>query len=461
MRKCIVLIALTAWTACEAQSRLMVTTVTTVSGSVAPELFQGNDGSLYAATSGGGTFGQGAIIKTTLDGAQTTFVSFDGTNGANPNRMPLETTDGQYYGITLIGGSMGGGTVYRIDANGILSAIHSFDFTNGNYPFDLIMGKDGALYGLTGYGGVGYSGTPNSGNGIAFKVTTNGVFTRLADFNDANSLPGRIVEANDGHFYGVTHSGGIYGAGTVFRMNAQGQLDTVVTFTATNGANPQSLVLGSDGCLYGTAGSGGIDFNGDSGGWGSVFKVTTNGEFTTLRFFSNTDGAWPYGRLLEVSNGVFYGTTYIGGRNDDGTAFQITTNGQFENLIQFEYQYGKSALPVIGLTKGTDGNYYGALTDPSNTIFCLRPLEAPVLQSAVQDGQINLTWHAWGGLDYYIAYKTNLNQTDWQYIGGLISAQTNGLLSCQVPIGAYPQEFIGPDPQRFYSIVLDIPEHWW
>jgi uncharacterized repeat protein (TIGR03803 family) len=439
----------------------MLTTVTTINNSVVSEILQRKDGSIYVTPYIGGTFGYGSIIKSTLDGAWSTVVTFDGTNGATPIQSPIQTADGELYGTTVLGGSMNAGTVYRIDSNANLSTIHSFDFTNGANPTDLILGKDGMLYGVTSTGGIGYDGTPASGNGVAFEITTNGVYTPLGYFNDTNNQPLRIVQAGDGNFYGLGRRSGVFGAGTIFRMNAQWQPETLMTFNITNGSSPYAMITGSDGCLYGTTGFGGVNSRNVLDGSDTIFKVTTNGDFTTLHVFNFTDGASPYGRLLEVSNGVFYGTTYLGGKNAHGTIFKITTNGGFETLLHFDPFQGDNAQPMTGLIKGSDGNYYGTVTFLTNAIFCLRPLEAPVLQFAAQDGQINLKWQAWGGCLYTIAYKTNLNQTDWQHIGGLISCPTNAILSTQVPIGAVPEDFTGADSQGFYSVDLGIPQHWW
>ena len=60
----------------------------------------------------------------------------------------------------------------------------------------------------------------------------------------------------------------------------------------TNGANPDAgLVQGSDGNFYGTTDSGGTN------GYGTVFKISTNGALTSLYSFTGgNDGANPDGR---------------------------------------------------------------------------------------------------------------------------------------------------------------------
>lgn len=428
-----------------AQSRLMMTIVATTPPLSAfiprQELVQGRDGFLYGALYGGGVFGKGTVFKTSLDGA-ITYVSFDGTNGADPYKAPIQMADGNLYGIAGGGGSMDGGTVYRIDTNGTLRAIYSFDLTNGSAPQDLVLGRDGDFYGVTAVGGIGSDGTTYTGNGVVFKVTTNGVFTRLASFGETNHYPARIVQADDGLFYGLTSAGGDYSKGTIFRMNPEGTLTTIVTFNGTNGSDPRSLILASDGALYGVTSSGG-----NSSGDGTIFTVTTNGEFTTLWQFSFlTDGASPICRLLEVSNGVFYGTTYWGRDNLNGGVFQFTSDGQFTNLFQFDEFGGRTSSPWAGLIKGSDGNFYGAAQRP-DAIFCLRPVEAPVFQSSVQSNQFNMKWNAWAGSSYELQYKTNLNEPSWHPLVDL-DAATNGVLSHSEPIGS--------DMQRFYRVGLGL-----
>jgi len=65
--------------------------------------------------------------------------------------------------------------------------------------------------------------------------------------------------------------------------------------------------LGYDGSFYGAT------YQGGSSGYGTVFRVTTNGAISTLVSFANTNGAYPKSGLVVGGDGNYYGTTYFGG----------------------------------------------------------------------------------------------------------------------------------------------------
>jgi uncharacterized repeat protein (TIGR03803 family) len=75
-----------------------------------------------------------------------------------------------------------------------------------------------------------------------------------------------------------------------------------------DGTTPNGLILSRDGYLYGTTFTGG-DF-----GYGTVFRVSSDGVETVLHSFGqgSIDGANPKG-LIQASDGDFYGTTSNGG----------------------------------------------------------------------------------------------------------------------------------------------------
>jgi uncharacterized repeat protein (TIGR03803 family) len=307
----------------------------------------------------------------------TSLYSFTGTNdGANPYAGLVQGSDGYFYGTTVNGGTNGGyGTVFKISTNGVLTALYSF--TGGddgaNPQAALVQGSDGSFYGTTAWGGT------NGGNGTVFKINTNGVLTSLYSFTggDDGASPNGLVQGSDGNFCGTTSYGGntdrtyfVQGCGTVFKINTNGFLTSLYSFNSTNdGDCPEAgLVQGSDGYFYGTTYYGGTNGN------GTVFKMDTNGALTTLcSFISSWDNSGnPQAGVVQGSDGNLYGTT--GGLHRGlgqvlkkyGTVFKISTNGVLTILHLFTGG-NDGANPSASLVRGGDGNFYG--TTENNDIW--------------------------------------------------------------------------------------------
>jgi uncharacterized repeat protein (TIGR03803 family) len=331
-------------------------------------LAQDKKGNLYGTTMLGGLAHQGTLFKITLRGELTTLVSFDGKNGAEPHTCPVIGRDGNLYGTTPMGGLYGpgfNGTIYKLTPEGAFTLLFAFDGTNGGGPGGLIQGQDGNFYGTTFLGG-----------GTLFKITPEGNLTTLVTFDGSNGAldfdsSDQLVQMSDGSLYGTTPYGGLnndgtLGFGTVFRLAPDGEFSTLLVFAGTNGGKPNGLIKGSDGNLYGTTIWGGAFGN------GTVFRITTNGVLTTLHHFTtldnmerNSDGAVPMSPLVEGKDGNFYGTTDNGGGpgNPFGTMFSITPGGEFNTLLSFGALTNTYAPPygayANGLTQTKNGDLYG------------------------------------------------------------------------------------------------------
>jgi uncharacterized repeat protein (TIGR03803 family) len=86
--------------------------------------------------------------------------------------------------------------------------------------------------------------------------------------------------------------------------------------------------------------------------------MTHEGTLTTLHSFNGSDGSDPEGALIQGLDGTFYGTTALGGSdNRYGTVFRITSTGTFTTLHVFEGPDGID--PASGLVQAIDGNFYG------------------------------------------------------------------------------------------------------
>ena len=353
------------------------------SGGFSPNagLIQGSDGNFYSTSVYGGIDGNGTVYQVTPAGALTILHSFGGApnltngDGAFPRSGLLQGSDGSFYGTAPDGGTAANGTVFKITTGGTFTALHEFTSEDdGASPAgSLAVGKDGAFYGTTWYGGALAGGT-------VYRMTATGEVTIISDFSlsgQVSTLPnGDLALGSDGNFYGTTYYGGTVGNGTVFRVTPDGEMTVLHNFGSedhygenSDGAGPPAgPILGSDGNFYGTTVGGGTD------GEGTIFKMTPGGELTTLHSFDHNDGdVHPSAGLIEGRDGNFYGTGGDGGgASSYGTIFQMTPAGTFTTLYRFSRSDGDGPL---GLIQGSDGSFYGITTaggtDNYGTIFKL------------------------------------------------------------------------------------------
>lgn len=255
------------------------------------------------------------------------------------------------------------------------STLYSFTGgSDGAYPLGgLIQASDGNLYGTTTYSSAsGASGL--GGFGTVFRITTAGQLQTLYTFtggDDGANPSGRLVQASDGNLYGTTAYGGAsgqgtHGHGTVFRITLSGQLTTIYSFTggSDGGYIASGLIQARDGYLYGAAEAGG-DYGSTSGGYGTVFRISTLGALSAFSFTGGEQGANPVGSLVQDTNGYIYGTTDAGGgdygNNADGIAFSCTTQGIIEQAGAF--QGGVGEYPNGYLIQARDGSMYGTASE--------------------------------------------------------------------------------------------------
>ena len=421
----------------------------------------GPDGNFYGTTSAGGSNDLGTVFRVSPDGTFTSLVSFDGANGADPQAALTPGGDGALYGTTYTGGASNWGTIFLITTNGAFTNLFSFIGTShpeqgANPAAALVPDGAGNFYGTADYGGPFTNAIEQGyGYGTVFKLAGDGAVTVPAVFSNTNGAhpSGGLVPGRDGNFYGTTTwggrgiSGSFPGFGTIFKMSPAGVLTNLYRFTGSDdgGFIYAGLAQGRNGFLYGAA------FGGGANGYGTLFKISTNGDFTWLHAFASYESGSPVGGLMEGSDGNFYGTTY-GAYAGYGTVFRLSPDGAFTNLIFFNSVNG--AHPEGVLLQGPDNNFYGTTSlggaNGLGTIFRLRVPLPPVIQTiAWTDGAVTFTWSAVAGLTYRSQYSTNLAQTDWINLTKPIIA-TGGTMS------ATDHTATG-SPQRFYRALLLPP----
>jgi uncharacterized repeat protein (TIGR03803 family) len=180
---------------------------------------------------------------------------------------------------------------------------------------------------------------------------------------------GIVLDAS-GNIYGVTYTGGAYGDGTVFELSPSGDgawTETLLhSFNGTDGDQPEAVVFGPDGNLYGSTQYGGTS------GSGTVFEVAHNPDGTwtesVLHSFTwaNGDGGDVLGGVSFDAAGNIYGTTGEGGAGGWGIVYELTpnTDGTWTEHVLYSFDLGRDGGYPWGpsLIFDKDGNVYGVTT---------------------------------------------------------------------------------------------------
>jgi uncharacterized repeat protein (TIGR03803 family) len=328
-------------------------------------------GMLYGAAWEGGTLGGGTVFGLSINGAgfmnlheftslspppaQTNADGYD----ANGN---LLLVGGALYGMATEGGDYASGALFAVNTNGTgFTNLYSFAGSgiDGFSPQAGLVVSGHTLYGAAKSGGSNYDGLvfainidgtgPRNVYSFTDTVGSGGdVSDRGTNFDGAAPTAGPILSGNT--LYGTTPVGGLYGNGTVFRVNTDGTgFTNLHSFTATSGSTnyygtnsdgttPQCGLILVGNTLYGTAEYGGAL------GFGAVFAINTDGSgFANLHSFGGIDGAVPIGGLVASGN-TLYGTTSEGGINGSGTVFAMTLVTSSVAAIPLSIQPGNHAV---------------------------------------------------------------------------------------------------------------------
>ncbi len=287
------------------------------------------DGTTVNGGSGGscGSTGCGALFQ--LGASEKVLHSFSaGNDGFGPGGGVVYDKSGNIYGTTPDGGAHTQGIVYQVSPSGHERILHAFsggkDGGTGSLGLLLIDSK-GTLYGVTETGGA-------YGAGTVFKLAHKNGHWRLTTLYafkgapDAASPYGGLVADASGNFYGTTYYGGTNGIGTVYKLvrRAKGYREHVL-YSFKGGSDGSSststLIFGKSGELYGTTSAGGSSCD-----CGTIFTIDSKtGKESVLHAFGGAnDGAYSYYGLTQDSSGNLYGTTVAGGTANQGAIFEYT-----------------------------------------------------------------------------------------------------------------------------------------
>jgi uncharacterized repeat protein (TIGR03803 family) len=327
--------------------------------------------------------------------------SFTGPpDGANSAAGLVEDAVGNFYGTASQGGITGGvcgsagcGIVFKLDPSGNETVLYSFaGQPDGATPVaGLAFDAAGNMYGTTSLGGTSNLGT-------VFKLDSTGTETVLHSFSGppdgAEPMADLVLDAS-GNLLGTTSTGGVTGAGTVFKLDSTGKESVLYSFLGgSDGSTPMAgLILDETGNMYGTTfegGAGPCAKTKDSRSMapatcGVVFEIDTTGtEGVLYNFTGHPDGANPAGDLVRDAAGNLYGTTVAGGilcyviappfpgpQSTEyycGAVFKLDPTGK-ETLLHSFSGAPDGAIPHAGVILDASGNLYGT-TEEGGTGGC-------------------------------------------------------------------------------------------
>jgi uncharacterized repeat protein (TIGR03803 family) len=361
---------------CWAQSESVIYSFTggTDGGSPQGGVILDSKGNLYGTAENGGANGAGVVFEfvPNSNGGWTEQViyNFNGfvnsDDGALPDGPLVFDKKGNLYGATQAGGTSSAGTVFELSpgSNGAWTEKVIYNFLSGvgnPSPFQVAFVVDTSR---NLYASAQNCGTYGYGCVFELVLGTNGDYTEkvLYSFSgdDDGYIPlGSLIIDSDGNLYGTTLEGGAHDYGVVFELSESNGTWTekvLYAFTGAGGiSNPIGrLALDSHGNIYGTA------FD--------AFELSPNANGTykeeNLHFFSGgKDGALPSAGVIIDSSGNLYGTTSTGGAHR-GTVFELSpnSNGKWSEKVlhSFSATGGDGIFPYISpLAIDKEGRLYG------------------------------------------------------------------------------------------------------
>lgn len=342
-------------------------------------LLEVSTGKLYGTTHGGG-IGVGGGVLFEYDFTNSTYTIktyFNGTDGRNPSGYLLLASDGNVYGLCYNGGAHHQGTFWKYTLNNG-SVVKILDYEgqeDGGAPLGgLLQASNGHLYGLI----LGY-GSSLAGTLFEYNLTTES-YSKKLDFHNSfegMGLRASFIQASNDKLYGLA-DGGVYGKGILLEYDPiQHSHNKLLDFKDSLGFSPMgSLMQASNGKLYGTLSQGGVNSA------GVLFEYDlTNMTYHIIYNFMTTEGERPEGKIVQGSNGKLYGTTVNGGINGVGVLFEYDpTTNVYAKKVDFDLatlgglpngELVESNGKLYGVTKRGGSSSKGVLFeyDPATNVY--------------------------------------------------------------------------------------------
>jgi uncharacterized repeat protein (TIGR03803 family) len=223
--------------------------------------------------------------------------------------------------------------------------------------------------------------------------------------------------------WAASSTGGIYGAGTIFKADSSGGNPVVVhNFERVDGEHPfGKLLLASNGLYYGLATKGTYEK-------GVIFSYDTLTEVckTVFHFRDTSTGETPNGNLIQATNGKIYGTTKIGGKYNFGVLYEFNPiNHSFKKLVDFD-KFTNGYTPYF-LLQASNGKLYGVSNMGGQTASSSSAGAGTLFEYNIATSTLT-TKHHFGGATNAPTYPSAqlIQATNGKIYGTTKSGGTNG-----------------------------------
>ena len=284
----------------------------------------------------------------------------------SPGGALVQGTTGKMYGEVNISYSK----IYSMTPGGAESLVWDSGEDSGDFCYNgMTLGTDGLLYGT-----CAIWGNNENASGAIFQLDPRKkknnfkvIYTWPVYNSDYTEYPSPLTLGPDGNFYGTTRSDYTNPYGTVFKVTPQGVYTTLHVFQGweqNDGAYPSAGNTAEVNPIPLTLGSDG-NFYGttDQGG---INGVTDGGTIYRITpsgdltiLYDFPEGNGSYTGVVEL-NGGFYGQTALGGTNNQGTIYELASDGTYTTLHNFSETQDSAEIPDFPFTIGSDGNLYNA-----------------------------------------------------------------------------------------------------
>ena len=407
---------------------------------------EASNGKFYGLTENGGTDGDGVLFEyDPLTEEYVTKHEFNGfTDGESPTGSLIEASDGKLYGMTSAGGTWGQGIIFHYDpATDVFTKTVDMNANiTGSVPYgSLIEASNGRMYGMTSAGGT-------NGDGVIFEYhpLSTALFIRHSFHYTTGKVPyGSLIEATDGKLYGMTTAGGTYGYGAIFDFDPATNTYThrFGFYQWGDGGRPYGdLVQAPNGLMYGMTYNGGASSN-----TGALFDFDpVTAAYNVLMDLDNSTGRAPWGSLMLGSNGNLFGMTSSGGTHNSGVLFEYNySTYSYYKRFEFRNDGGLThmgRLPKSTLMQASNGKLYGMVRssggDGEGTLIEYDPV------TMITTKKLDFHGHPKGRLPYGALLHANDDKFYFMMnYGGLFNL--GGISSYNRSTGEHVAEFIFND----------------